>query len=324
MFRVEGPRIERSVYLNFQGDWGQANFHMMLGWLMQELGDRTGPESRTAVWNGDGGASAARAVASGAIDLAISTPAQLAINALNGTGLHQGDAIPGLRAIGVLPQNDRLVIAVRQELGIRSFEELRQQRPALKIAASADDGSNHIGFLSHRLMEAAGVGKRDVESWGGCYYEAARPDSVLSMLHQRKVDAVIQEAIMTPWWHEMLEDQPLHYLPVEESVLSYLEDSYHCQRGVLPKGYFSDLDSELTTLDFSDFILLVRDDMPDDVAHLLAWCLTETRNTIEARYRHIPPERSPLSYPLSPKKMAATPIPLHPGARRHYEDYGYL
>ncbi|NIB38360.1 hypothetical protein HBA55_02115 [Pseudomaricurvus alkylphenolicus] len=324
MVCVEGPKIDRSLHLNFQGDWGQANFHMILGWLMQELGDRTGSQSRTAVWNGDGGASAARAVGSGAMDLAISTPARLAVNALEGTGLLLGEPIPGLRAIGVLPQNDRLVIAVRQELGICTFEDLRRVKPALKVAISADDGSNHIGFLSHRLMDAAGAGKREVESWGGRYYQAARPDSVLSWLHNKEVDAVVQEAIMTPWWHEMLEDQPLHYLPVEESVLTYLEESYHCRRGLLPKNYFKDLDRELSTLDFSDFILLVRDDMPDDVAHLLAWCLTETRGTIEARFRHIAPERSPLSYPLEPKKMAKTPIPLHPGAKRHYENYGYL
>ena len=48
--------------------------------------------------------------------------------------------------------------------------------------------------------------------------------------------------------------------------------------------------------------------MPDDVAHLIAWCLGETRGALERQYRHLPPNRSPVSYPLDPAKMARTPI----------------
>jgi TRAP-type uncharacterized transport system substrate-binding protein len=324
MFKVEGPHIDRSLKLNFQGCWGGANFHMILGWLMQEVADRTGHRSRTAVWGGDGGARAAIAVGSGAIDLAISTPAALVKTAVSGVGQHAGEPIPGLRAIGVLPQNDRLVVAVKKELGIKTFADIREQKPALKIAASWDDGSNNIGFLTHRLMDAAGVGKAEVESWGGSYYEAARPECVLDFLHKKQVNMVVQEAIMTPWWHEMLEDQELQFLQVEDTVLTELEEKYGCARGTLEKGYFKDLDEDLTTLDFSDFILLVRDDMPDDVAHLLAWCLTETCDIIEKRFKHFPPHRSPLSYPLVPQNMAKTAIPLHPGAKQHYQESGYL
>jgi TRAP-type uncharacterized transport system substrate-binding protein len=64
--------------------------------------------------------------------------------------------------------------------------------------------------------------------------------------------------------------------------------------------------------------------MPDDVAYLLTWCLVETRQTIEAQYRHIPPERSPLSYPLNPTKMARSTILLHPAAEQFYREGGFL
>ena len=73
-------------------------------------------------------------------------------------------------------------------------------------------------------------------------------------------------------------------------------------------------------LDFSDFLILVRDDMPDDVAHLLTWCLVEQRAWIERQYRHLPPHRSPLSYPLVPERMGRTTVPLHPGAHRYFAD----
>ena len=31
-----------------------------------------------------------------------------------------------------------------------------------------------------------------------------------------------------------------------------------------------------------------------------------------------------VSYPLDPKKMAATPIPLHDGAARYYREHGHV
>ena len=57
------PRIERSVTLQFIGDWGQANFHRICSWLCQEFCDRAGPRSRVGIWNTvDGGIDALAAV----------------------------------------------------------------------------------------------------------------------------------------------------------------------------------------------------------------------------------------------------------------------
>jgi uncharacterized protein len=47
--------------------------------------------------------------------------------------------------------------------------------------------------------------------------------------------------------------------------------------------------------------------------------LGETRHLIESQYWHLPPERSPITYPLDPTAMGRSPIPLHPGAARYYE-----
>jgi hypothetical protein len=74
------------------------------------------------------------------------------------------------------------------------------------------------------------------------------------------------------------------------------------------------------TLDFSDFLMIARSDLPEDIAHMIAWCLCEKRAVLERMYRHIPPERSPVTYPLEPKKIATTSINLHPGAARYYRE----
>jgi TRAP-type uncharacterized transport system substrate-binding protein len=172
-------------------------------------------------------------------------------------------------------------------------------------------------------MEAAEISRATLESWGGELFEAERPDNCLELLNTGQVDAVIQEAVMAPWWHEQRKVL-LNFLSLEEPALVKLETELGIPRNTLPKGYFADLEHELVSLDFSNFLLMVHEDMPEDLAHLLTWCFTETRANLEQRYRHQPQARATIGYPLIPKDMALSPIPLHPGAARLYRERGYL
>jgi len=317
--------LPRSYQLTFVGDWGQANFHRICSWLSEEFCRRAGSKSRVAIWNiRHGGIEAIDLVQDGEADLCIVTPAMLMPTALHGSGIFSGRAAPHLRALAVLPQNDRLVLALKPELGISSFEELRRRRPPLRIAASRNDGTNFIGYVSRLFMAAHGIDDQTLTAWGGCYVEDTKPNESLARMRDGEVDAVLQEAIMTPWWAEIVESGKALPLPAEAHALEALRKDYGFPTNVLPAGFWKNVDRSLPALDFSDFLILVRDDMSDDVAHLLTHCLVETRQVIERQYAHLPPHRSPLSYPLVPARMARSTLPLHPGARRYYEQAGLL
>lgn len=325
------PKISRSLTLRFTGDWGQANFHRICSTLAQEFCDRAGPKSRVCIWTiRQGGFEVLPAVQDGETDLGIATPAGLLAKALEGDKQSLGkkcifpEPMPNLRALAVLPQNDSMVLAIHPKFGISSFEELRQRKPALRIATSRDDGTSFIGHTAMRYMEAHGIPKSVLESWGGSYVTHYRPDSSLTAAHNGEVDAVLQEAIMTPWWQQVIEDMSWVPLAAETTGLESLSAQLGLGNNHLPKGFWKSLNADLPTLDFSDFVILVRDDMPEDVAYLLTWCLVERREVLERQYRHIPPQKSPLSYPLVPKKMAVPPVPLHPGAKKYYEEAGVL
>ncbi|MBL0419657.1 hypothetical protein JI739_04770 [Ramlibacter sp. AW1] len=319
------PRLERSYHLTFVGDWGQANFHRICSWLCEEFCRRTGDKSRVAIWSiRHGGIEAVDLVQQGEADLCIVTPAMLLPQALTGTGIFQGHAAPNLRALAVLPQNDRMILALDPKLGIRSFEELRQKRPALRIAASRDDGTNFIGHVGRLVMAAHGIDEATLASWGGSYRVGTKPQESLALMLEGQVDAVLQEAIMTPQWHELVESGRAVPLPAEPQAMASLREQHGIGSDVLPAGYWTPLAQPLPAVDFSDFVILVRDDLREEVAHLLTWCLVETRAAIERQYKHLPPHRSPLSYPLLPERMARPPIELHPGARRYYVESGVL
>lgn len=324
-WRPGEPRIERSVSLRFVGDWGQANFHRICGWLCQEFCDRAGAKSRVAILNTvEGGIDALTEVFEGRADLCLATPAGALPAALEGTSIFAGQAMPSLRALGVLPQNDKMVLAVAPEFGIRSFAELREKKPPLRIATSVDDGFNLIGYVARRLMEAHGIDEATLRSWGGEYVNSTRPEQSLFRMRDGEADAVLQEAIMTPWWRDAMERRSAVVIPAEPSALEHLEREHGWGRNDLAAGFFSNQPDDAPALDFADFVIVVRDDMPGDIAHLLTWCLVETREAIERQFRHIPPERSPLSYPLEPSRMARPSLPLHPGAKRYYNEAGLL
>jgi TRAP transporter TAXI family solute receptor len=321
-YKVKEPRLNRSVTLHLKGDWGLANLHRICGWLAQEINDRAGPHSRTAIWTGRGGTDSVQAVGRGEVDVALAVPACFVPMALDGSGIFGGEAFPNLRALGTMPQTDRLIVAVRADKGVSSFAELRAKAPALTIATCQDDGCNTIGYAAQRMMEAAGIPRAEIERWGGRYVEAERPNDSTEAVRTGKADAIIHEAIMTHYWKQLADEVDLRFLPVEPEVLAKMKSQYRWPSARVAKGYLRGVEQDFETLEFSDFAVVCREDLPEDVAYLFAWVMCERREMIERAYRHLPPERSPVTYPLDPAKIARTPIPLHPGAARYYRDAG--
>ncbi|KAH6986630.1 hypothetical protein EDB80DRAFT_756405 [Ilyonectria destructans] len=278
-----GPRLQRSFTLHFQGDWGMANFHCI------------------SVTN----------VSDGRVQLSISMPAQLLSTALTGQGIFKPyGPMPLLHALGVLPQDDRMVLAISPEYNIHSFDELRQLKPALRIATSHNDGTNFISYVASEIMKAYGVNDAELKLWGGEYIMGTRPEEAIAL------------------WESVIEQKGFIPLPAESTALARLAESNpgatRPDARPLPAGFWPLLKQLLPCLDFADFVVLVRNNLPEEVAYLLIWCLVETRASLEGQYHHLRPEKSPLTYPLKPKNMAQSPVPLHPGAYRYYKEAGCL
>ncbi|MER6959941.1 TAXI family TRAP transporter solute-binding subunit [Streptomyces sp. NPDC000618] len=311
--RPTEPKLDRSLTLHLRGDWGSANLHRVCGWIAQELTDRCGPHTRIATWNSRGFSDAVRAVGRGEVQVALATPTAFVTSALDGRGVYADEFYPDLRALGVVPQRDRLVVAVHKDLGITTFAELREHKPALRLATSVHDGVNHVGLAAHEVLTRSGV---DVTGWGGELLEDERPFESLDHVKKGRANAIVHEAVMLPAWQEI--GPYLNFLEVEPDVLDGLHDDYGWPAAVVDEDYFPGC-ARFTTLDFSDFLVLTRADLADDVAYAIAWVLGETRHILEGQYRHLAPERSPVTYPLDPVTMGKAPIPLHPGAARYYD-----
>jgi hypothetical protein len=317
-------RLDRPVTLHMMGDWGIANLHRICGWIGAELWRRSPPGSKFATWAGRGGSDAIAAVLDGDVQTALFVPADFARTVFEGKGIVRRPDVGRLRALGTLPQDDRLVFVIDAKFGIASFAELRAKRPALRLSTAVDDGVNMTGFASHRLLEAEGVPASVIEGWGGRLLLGEAPWDVIPPGTRGEADAVLFEAVMTPFWKELCQSRPMNFLPFDDAALAKVERDYAWRRATVPADRFPGLKAPFTALDFSDFLLFCRDDFPDDIAYVIAALLCETPDLLESQYRHIPPKDSPVTYPIDPRKIAATSIPLAPGAQRYYREKGYL
>jgi TRAP-type uncharacterized transport system substrate-binding protein len=82
---------------------------------------------------------------------------------------------------------------------------------------------------------------------------------------------------------------------------------------------------DVPCIDWSNWAVLVRDDMDEELAYRLTSIMVEQRAELEGRYRHIPSEIAPMTYPINPHAMwQGVGAPLHAGAARYYREHGYM
>ena len=328
MAQTREPTVDRAVSLSIQGDIGIATLHRAAGWIASQVLAHTGPRTKISIWTSAGTLDNIRAVADGTVDVSMAAPAILGRLALEGRGPFAGAACANLCALGTLPQLDRLLVGIRADLGIRTFADIVDAQPALRIATPSEDSSDFVGWAARQLLAAAGLSVERLDSWGGQFidfdeypphsFERNYPGKFPELVHRGEADVVIHEAIMLPQWQQAAAQPGLVFLPVDGEVAETFQREYSWPTTELPSGYFDQHDAAVPVLDFADFLVICRRDLPDDLAHLIAWCMGETRMILEAQYRHIPARNSTLTYPLNPAHMAQTAIPLHPGAERYW------
>lgn len=305
---TESPRLDRPITLAFRGDWGQANMHRICGWLAQEVGDRAPDGSRFAIWSGRGGRDQIEALNAGEADIAIVTPTAAV------RMLHESGELEDLSALGTIGQRDRLVVAVDAALPVTTVPELAAIADRLTVATSPDDGVNLIGWAAHRALRLAGVDPAKLT-----FFYDERPFPCVGAFADGDTNVLIHEAVMTPHWQRIEHVRPVRYLPWGPEVLDGF-NAHGWPDAVVPAGYLPGLTEDLRTLDFSDFAVLCRGDMADDLAYLVTWCMVKTRAALEKQYAHLPEDRTPVTYPIVPADLARTPLPLHPAAARAYAD----
>jgi TRAP-type uncharacterized transport system substrate-binding protein len=257
----------------------------------------------------------------GKVSVAWINPSASVTLAYRGTG-PLGRPLP-LRTNAVFPSWDVMGFAVHESLGVSSLEEIKTKRVALRLSTGPigerDMIESPVTFMVHSALKAAGFTMADVRRWGGKIQEVTRPSHPdrRAGIENGTINAVFDEGIKS--WGQTALDHGFRYLPIEGAVLKRLKAMGY-RRGILPKTYFKGMKGNIPTIDFSGWPMVVRADMPNDIAYALC-------EALEARRKVIPTDNfKPLriSQLCANDTEAPFDVPLHPGARLFYRERGYL
>jgi TRAP-type uncharacterized transport system substrate-binding protein len=260
-------------------------------------------------------------LAQGKVSVAWINPSASVTLAYRGTGPLRG-RIP-LRAIAVFPSWDVMGFAVHESTGITSLTQIKEERFPLRLSTGPvgkrDMIESPVTFMVHAALKAAGFTVADLRSWGGKIQAVSRPSHPdrRAGIENGTINAVFDEGIKS--WGQTAVDLGFRYLPIDGPVLKRLKAMGY-RPGIVPKSHFKGMARDVPTIDFSGWPMVVRADMPNDVAYALC-------EALELRRQSIPTDNF---RPLRIADLCANDdeapydVPLHPGARKFYRERGYL
>ena len=260
-------------------------------------------------------------LADGKVSVAWINPSASVTLAYKGTG-PIGGPIP-LRTIAVFPSWDVMGFAVHESTGVTSLEQIKKERVPLRLSTGPTGAremiESPVTFMVHSALKAAGFTVADIRKWGGKIHEVSRPSHPdrRTGIEKGTINAVFDEGIKS--WGQTALDHGFRYLPIEGPVLKRLKAMGY-RHGVVPKSHFKGMARDVPTIDFSGWPMVVRADMPNDIAYALC-------EALEVRRKVIPTDNfKPLRISQLCASDAEAPfdVPLHPGAKRFFRERGYL
>jgi len=262
-----------------------------------------------------GGLDGARLVGSGKLDIGWLNPSVVATMAYLGKGPFRR-SYP-LRALAVFPSWDRLVMALSENLGIRSFDELKAKRPKLRVSIAANDC---VTFAIRSLLKAHGLKPESFVEWGGSVEPVERPsnprrrDGIIA----GEVNAVIDEGLDS--WGDVALKHGMFFLPCSQKALTKME-RYGFKRAPLDGGRLKgNFDATTEVIDYSGWPIVTHANLPEELAYQFVAALERIREEIPYDAAEIPP----MSSFCRSTEQAPLDIPLHPGAERYYKEKGHL
>lgn len=241
-------------------------------------------------------------IATGDADLAIAL-ADTVAQAYTGTGNFEGQQLPMVRGLASLYANMIHVVALESS-GITSLEGLRGMRVSVgapgsgtEVNAAAILGANGITYddIDEQRLNfnetADALANGDIDA--GFWSVGAPTSSILNL-------ATTQGIVI--------------FALTEEELANAIAADATFSTTTLPGGSYTGVDEDITVLGIPN-VLTVSSEMSDDLAYALTQALFE--NIAELQAVHPAANETTVEF-----TMGATPVPLHPGALRYYDEIG--
>jgi TRAP-type uncharacterized transport system substrate-binding protein len=252
-------------------------------------------------------------------DFGFGNPVGLSAMAYLGRGFYR-KRIP-LRAIGVFPTWDRLVFAIKKEIGIESLEDVKKQKYPLRISTRRRVKLQTTVYAIDEVLKSYGMSLGQIENWGGKVMEAANPSGPERRDHisSGNADAIFDEGVKS--WGPAALDAGMRFLPISDVAARHMA-RIGFPSALLTRKHYPDLDRDIKTIDFSGWTFFCHGDLPSEIAYNMA-------QAVDLCHKQIPVDH----FDKRPMTMAEfcqggeagqLNIPLHSGAKKYFREKGYL
>jgi TRAP-type uncharacterized transport system substrate-binding protein len=207
------------------------------------------------------------------------------------------------------------------------MEELVKRKPPFILVSGriGPTGPDTLTWTVEEVMKYYGFSYQDIESWGGKVLFPGPAVVGVPMVRSGQAHAIFQEGVHHVMWEQLAEARPLRCLGLSRGAVSYMKERYGFDEAIIPKGRLKGIEEDLLTIDYGGWLLACREDLPEELAYLLARVSTEQRDAIAAPFKDRPKHLQSLEIPLTPRHLCTRcVIPLHKGAERYYREIGCL
>jgi hypothetical protein len=260
----------------------------------------------------------------GEVHAGILNPPVTAKMAMEGTGPFK-ERVGELRAIARFPEPDYIFWLVAEELDIHSMEEFAKRKPVFTLISGriGPTGPDILSWTVEQVMKFYGFSYQDIEAWGGKVLFPGPSVVGVPMFRNGQANAIFQEDVHDPMWERLAEARPLRCLGLSRAAVDFMKDTYGYAEAIIPKGRLKGVEEDLLTVDYGGWLLACREDLPEELAYLLAKVSTEQRDAIAAPFKDQPKHLQSLEIPVTPQHLCTKcVIPLHRGAEKYYREIG--
>jgi len=241
-------------------------------------------------------------IATGDADLALAL-ADTVAQAHAGTARFEGQQLEMIRALASVYANMVQIVAL-EDSGITSLEDLR----GMRVSIGAPGSGTEVNAAA--ILEANGITYDDIDEQRLNFNETA--------------DALANGDIDAGFWSVGAPTSSIMNLATTNGivVIELSEEELAAAQGAdptfavtsLPGGSYTGVDDDIAVLGVPN-VLVVSSEMSDDLAYELTRAMYDNIADLQA----VHPAANETTVEFT---MTATPVPLHPGAIRYYEEVG--
>lgn len=232
------------------------------------------------------------------------------------TGSLEGKYLGVARLYETQRMNSIMTKEFADEYGIRSFADIAEKKPPIRIALNQQGNYQNIR-AAEETFKAYGFSVEDIEKWGGNVAYQASGDGI-ALLADRKVDMFftsifIPDSRIT----DLSRTLDLVWVPMDQDKLQPVADDLGILTSTVEPGEYDFVTEAQPTLAVQSDIV-TNPDVPAQDIYKFVKALDENQQQM----KEIHPSMSDFSPELMIKVQEQ--VPLHPGAEQYYREKGLI